>query len=115
MSFPHCSFLRIDFSFHDHSLKMFDTNGPNAIAHEDANCHCSCCKQLPKPAKIIILPSALFRQRANLMNKTDIAGTATANYRGNVISISAAIKSAEQARAVKAGQAKFNYPMLECT
>ena len=97
---------------------MFVTNGPNAIEHEDANCHCSCCKQLPKPAKIIILPSALFRQRATLMNKTDIAGTAgipTANYRGNVISISAAIKPAEQTRAGKAGQAKFNYPMLECT
>lgn len=97
---------------------MFVTNGPNTIEHADADCHCSCCKQLHKPDKIAALPFLMLRQSANLVNKTTNVYTpdiVAAQYRDNVISISAAIKSAKQLRAEKIRPAKFNYPMLECS
>ena len=95
---------------------MFVTNGPNAIAHPDADCHCSSCKQSLKPDKIVTLPSAI-RQSADILNKAAIAKTNAANTSqsgGNVISLSAVIKSG-QARRRKVEKAKFNYPMLECS
>jgi hypothetical protein len=96
---------------------MFVTNGPNTIAHPDADCHCSSCKQSLKPDKIVALPSAI-RQSADILNKAAIAKTNAANTSqsgGNVISLSAVIKSAGQARRRKVEKAKFNYPMLECS
>lgn len=97
---------------------MFVTNGPNTIVHEDADCHCSCCKQLHKPDKIVALPSLLFPRSANVVTKTAHVETnaiAAAHYRDNVISISAAMKSAKQVSTEKVRKAMFKYPMLECS
>lgn len=97
---------------------MFVTNGINTIEHADADCHCSSCKQLHKPDKIVALPSLMFRHRANLVNKTardKTGGIDISRSRDNVVSLSAAIKAAGTLRAEKIRQAKFNYPMLECS
>lgn len=97
---------------------MFVTNGPNTIAHADADCHCSSCKQSLKPDKIVAMPSVKFRQGADILNNAAIVKTCAANTTqsgGNVISLAAVIKSAGQARRQKAEKAKFNYPMLECS
>jgi len=97
---------------------MFVTNGSNTIAHPDADCHCSSCKQSLNPDKIVALPSVIRRQSADILNKAAIAKTNAANTAqsgGNVISLSAVIKSAGQARRRKLEKAKFNYPMLECS
>ncbi|HUX90726.1 MAG TPA: hypothetical protein VMV48_08560 [Gallionellaceae bacterium] len=97
---------------------MFVTNGSNTIAHADADCHCSSCKQSLKPDKIVAMPSAIFRQGADMLNNAAIVkrcAASTPQSGSNVISLSAAIKSAGQARRQKAEKAKFNYPMLECS
>ena len=97
---------------------MFVTNGPNTTQHVIADCDCSFCKQLHKPAKIVSLASSTFRDPATLMNKTAPAktgGAKPAQTQSNVISLSSALKAAGQLRADKLRQAKFNYPMLECS
>jgi hypothetical protein len=97
---------------------MFVTNGINTIGHANADSHCSSCKQLHKPDKIGALPSLMFHHRANLANRTAYVKTGridTTRSPDNVISLSAAIKSAGKLRAEKVRQAKFNYPMLECS
>lgn len=97
---------------------MFVTNGPNTIEHANADCDCSSCKQLHKPAKIIALPFLMFHHRVNSMNKPTHFKTGvieTSPSQGNVISLSAVLKTAAQLRAEKLRQAKFNYPMLECS
>lgn len=97
---------------------MFVTNGPNTIEHADADCDCSSCKQLHKPAKIVALPSLMFCRRANLMNNAEHEKTGEIELRpahSNVILLSAALKAAGHLRADKLRQAKFNYPMLECS
>jgi hypothetical protein len=109
--------LRIDFFIQENSLNMFVTNGTNTIGHAKADCHCSSCKQLHKPDKIVALPSLMFRHRTNLAHRTEYAKTGgidASRSRDNVISLSAAIKSAGKLRAEKVRQARFNYPMLEC-
>jgi len=96
---------------------MFVPNGPNAIEHEDAGCHCACCEQMRKPDKIVTLPSLMIQENANFGHETinvKISGIGITQFPRNVISISAAIKSAEQVRLERLRQAKFNYPMLEC-
>lgn len=78
---------------------MFVTIRPNAIEHADADCNCA------------------SSQNISFINKTNDAkkaGKSTEQYRDNVISINAAIKSAKKVSAQKAGNVKFNYPMLEC-
>lgn len=83
---------------------MFFTNSPNAIEHADADCNCA------------------SSQNVSFINKTnDVkkSGKSTEQYRDNVISITAAIKSAGkvssgQMNVKKAGKVKFIYPMLEC-
>lgn len=97
---------------------MFAPNGPNAIEHEDAGCHCACCNQLRKPDKIITLSLLMTRQSVDCVNiaaNVKSVGIAATQSRGNVIPISAAIKSAGQLRSETVEQAKFNYPMLECS
>jgi hypothetical protein len=97
---------------------MFVTHGSNTIEHADADCHCSSCKQLLKPDKIITLRSPIFRQRANFVNNAAHAKVEDINAiqgGGNVILLSAAIKSAAEARREKVKKARFNYPMLECS
>lgn len=97
---------------------MFVTNGPNTIAHANADCDCSTCKQLHKPAKIVALPSLMFREPVILMNKTadtQTGGIETRPVQSNVISLSAVLKTASQLRVQKTRQAKFHYPMLECS
>lgn len=97
---------------------MFVTQGSNTIEHVDADCHCACCNQLLKTDKIIILPSELPRKKINFVNNTaqiNTNGIATTPSRSNVISLSTAVKSAEQQRAVRVEQANFKYPMLECS
>jgi len=97
---------------------VFVTNGPNTIEHANADCDCSSCKQLHKPAKIIALPSLMFRDPATLMNKTaDIktGGIKAQAVQSNVILLSAVLKTAAQLRVQKTRQAKFHYPMLECS
>lgn len=97
---------------------MFVTNGPNTIAHADADCHCSSCKQSRKPDKIVALPSLMLRQGGNCVNESANmrpGGGAAAQSRGNVIPISAATRFAGQLRPETVEQAKFNYPMLECS
>lgn len=96
---------------------MFVTHGPNTIEHADADCDCSSCKQLHKPAKIVALPS-LFRPHENLKNNYGHGKAGGVEFRqsqSNVILLSAALKAAGQLRAGKLRQAKFNYPMLECS
>jgi hypothetical protein len=110
--------LRIDFFIQENSLNMFVINGINTIGHANADCHCSSCKQLHKPDKIVALPSFKFRHRANLAHGAAYAKTGgidAIRSRDNVISFSAAIKSAGELRAEKVRRAKFNYPMLECS
>lgn len=97
---------------------MFVIKEQNSIVHEDADCNLVPCRQLNKPDKIVASTSGLFHPDANIENKTHNMNTddmAIAVYRDNVISISAAIKSAKQASAQKLRLAKFNYPMLECS
>jgi len=96
---------------------MSVTNESNSFEHENANCNCASCKQLRKPAKIVSLPSLLFQQRDHFVNnvaRLKTAGTGTTQARNNVISLSAAIQSAEHMRIDKIRQAQFKYPMLEC-
>jgi len=85
-------------------------NGPNAIEHKNADCLCARCERLRKPDKIAALPTRIFRQRVTPVNQT-----ATAMFPENVISISTAMQSAEKLRVEKVRQARFNYPMLECS
>jgi len=85
--------VQIDF-LQDNFFNMFVTIRPNTIEHEDANCNCS------------------SSQNVSFINKTnDVKKPAmsTEQCRGNVISITAAIKSARQVSKVE-----FIYPMLEC-
>lgn len=97
---------------------MFVTNGSNAIEHANADCDCSTSKQLHNPAKIVTLPSLMSHHRANLVNKTarvKTDGIESGHAQSNVILLSASLKAASQLRADKLRQAKFNYPMLECS
>lgn len=78
---------------------MFVTIRPNAIEHADADCNCA------------------SSQNISFINKTSDAkktGKSTGQFRNNVISINAAIKSAKMLSAQKTGNVKFIYPMLEC-
>jgi hypothetical protein len=66
----------------------------------------------------LVSPCVLPCQNGNCVNKTDKVektGMTTEKYRGNVISITAALKSAGQVSAAKVKKAGFNYPMLECS
>lgn len=85
-------------------------NGSSAIEHKNADCHCTRCEQLRKPDKIIALPSRIFRQRVSPVNQN-----AADMIPDNVISMSAAMQSAEKLSVEKVRRARFNYPMLECT
>lgn len=85
-------------------------NGSNAIEHKNADCLCSRCEQLRKPDKIAVLPIRIFQQPVTSENKATAAVTPD-----NVISISAAMQSAEKLRVAKVRRASFNYPMLECS
>jgi len=73
---------------------MFVTIRPNTIEHVVVDNNCS------------------SSQNVSFINKTNDVkkpGMSTEQYRGNVISITAAIKSAE-----KVSRVEFIYPMLEC-
>lgn len=92
---------------------MFVTNSPNAIVHANADCNCASCLQLCKPGMNGLPPSMLSCQNTCFVEKiNDVKtnGVTTEKYRDNVISITAAIKSARQVSKVT-----FNYPMLECS
>lgn len=83
---------------------MFVTIRPNAIEPADADCNCASRQNV----RFI---------NVRFINKTSDAkniGMSTEQYRDNVISINAAIKSAKKVSAQKAGNVKFIYPMLEC-
>jgi hypothetical protein len=78
---------------------MFVTIRLNTIEHVDADCNCA------------------SSQNVSFINKTSDAkknGMSTEKYRDNVISITAAIKSAEKVSVQKVCNVKFIYPMLEC-
>jgi hypothetical protein len=96
---------------------MFVTIRTNAIEHADADCNCVPGKKLCQHCLNGLPPSSLPRQNVSFINKPNDAKEKcmpTAQYRDNVISINAAGKSATKPGAQKAGNVKFNYPMLEC-
>jgi hypothetical protein len=78
---------------------MFVTIRPNTIEPVVADCHCASSQNIR------------FINKTNDVKKS---GMPTEKYRDNVISITAAIKSAERMSARKVSKVEFIYPMLEC-
>ena len=96
---------------------MFVTIRTNAIEHADADCNCAPGKKLCQHCLNGLPPSSLPSQNVSFINKNSDdkkKGRSPAQFRDNVISINAARKSAKKLGAQKAGNVKFNYPMLEC-
>jgi hypothetical protein len=96
---------------------MFVDNGPPPRRYEDADGNCTHCEQSSKPDKITKLEFWKFQHKANvnksaLMKEQDLCDRSSG---AQVISLAVALKSAENIRIYKLRQAKFNYPMLECS
>lgn len=95
---------------------MFADCRHKSTGFEKTGCLCTSCEQSRKPDKITQLLLSAYRPGGNFLPKT-IAETANnmGLLQANVISISAARKSAEKMRMYKLRQANFKYPMLECS
>lgn len=92
-------------------------NGPYPNRYENTDSHLSHCDQLSKPDKIVTLERWKFQHKmhSNLSTRLIETELVKRSSAANVIPFAKVVKSAELIRSCRLKQARFSYPMLECS